>query len=88
MTGKYAGLLSCILIAVQASFPLPSNFSNWGWLSCKKASMDRLLLSQTNCQAIVVGNYLYIDGGEYYTHDRLDNVKRESLRFHQLIVGA
>lgn len=92
-------MLSCILIclwvairSVNASWPLPADFSNWIWQSGKAVPLNRLRLKSLSTEtqytetsiAVVAGKWLYIDGGAYYDTNSSYNLCKSSLPLYQL----
>ena len=63
----FLALVACWVVNVLASWPLPENLLHWGWLSCTMTFLDLYVYWMLMSIAVVVGDYLYIDGGEYYT---------------------
>lgn len=52
-------------IAANSSF-LPDTFTFWFWQSCKHLSLPQVDATKNKFAALVVNNWLYIDGGDIY----------------------
>jgi hypothetical protein len=69
-----ARVLLCLLATTKVAlcgWPFGSNFAYWLWQSCKEIILYQRAESTSrskadNNQAVVVDNWLYIEGGEYY----------------------
>jgi hypothetical protein len=58
--------LSVEMTAAASSSFLPDAFTYWFWQSCKHLFKVRVSATNNHFAALVVGNWLYIDGGEIW----------------------